>query len=488
MSTFPYLLTVSLYLVLFYGCYALLLRRNTFFSLNRVYLLLGILASLLLPFVELPSQATQSLPVGTVTLPAFTVGAGDASATNNFSLSQWFWLIYWAGVVVMGVRLIVNLRAVFTLIRTGTVESWQGLHLVQLTNDSVPSFSFGRYMVLNHTDWRTRPNMLIRHELAHIQQRHTADILFVELVRVAFWFNPVLYFYKRALQEVHEFLADQVAINQENTIHNPSSEYARQLVAYALQTSPSTLTTPFASLSTLKQRIVMLHKPASNRSALLGYAFVLPVAALLTMCTQPDKELVQVGKEKEVIIDIPKSNQFKGVQGEVYTVVENQPEFPGGMAALGNYLEKNLKYPMAAQRANVSGRVFLSFIVTTAGEIKNVEVLKGIGFGTDEEALRVVAAMPRWQPGSQGGVPVNVKYNLPINFQLEEEEIDGQTSEYLQKTYNTFLVNGESVGYGGYVKAMKEVTPFMKEKGSKIGIRFDAKNSTLALRIADNNL
>ncbi|QKZ11200.1 TonB family protein [Spirosoma sp. KUDC1026] len=489
MSTFSYPLTASLYLVLFYGCYALFLRRNTFFGLNRAYLLLSVLASLALPFVELPSQATESLPVGTVTLPAFTVGAADTSTTDGLSLSQWLWLIYGAGVAVMLIRLVVNLRAVFTLIRTGTVESWQGLRLVQLPDDSTPSFSFGRYLVLSQTDALLRPDMLIRHEIAHIRQRHTADILFIELVWAAFWFNPVLYFYKRSLQEVHEFLADQAAVRQETNPQNTSSDYARQLVAYALQTSPSALTTPFASLSTLKQRILMLQKPASNRSALLRYALVLPVAALLIMCTQPEKELVQVEKKNNVITDIPKSNQFKGVQGEVYTVVEKQPEFPGGMKALGNYMEKNLKYPMPAQRANVSGRVFLSFIVTTDGEIKNVEVLKGLGFGTDEEALRVVAAMPRWTPGSQDGVPVNVKYNLPINFVLEEEgDIDGQTSEDLKKTYNTFLVNGKSVGYDGYIKAMKAVTALMNEKDSKIGIQFDAKNGVLAMKTENYNL
>jgi TonB family protein len=445
MSTFPYLLTVSLHLVLFYGCYALLLRRNTFFSLNRAYLLLGILASLLLPLVELPSQATESLPVGTITLPAFTVGTDNTSATDGFSLSQWLWLVYGAGALVMVVRLVINLRAVFTLIRTGTVESWQGLRLIQLPNDQIPSFSFGRYMVLNQTDSLVRPDMLIRHEIAHIQQRHTADILFVELVWVAFWFNPVLYFYKRALQEVHEFLADQAAIRQENNVHNPSSDYARQLVAYALQTSSSTLTTPFASLSTLKQRIVMLHKPASNRSALLSYAFVLPVAALLTMCTQPEKEIVQTEKES-LITTVP--SQVKGVEGEIYTVVENQPEFPGGMEQLGKYLSDNLKYPAAAEKANAEGRVFVSLIVTTTGEVKNVKILKGIGYGADEEAARVVAAMPRWKPGSQDGVPVNVQYNLPINFALEDDKSaagQNRTEVDFLKGIDHVMVNGKEV-------------------------------------------
>ena len=103
----------------------------------------------------------------------------------------------------------------------------------------------------------------------------------------------------------------------------------------------------------------------------------------------------------------------------IFTVVEQQPEFSGGMSALGQYLQKTLRYPAAAQRANVSGRVFMSFVVNTDGSIQDVSVLKGLGFGTDEEAIRVVKGMPKWRPGKQSGRPVRVKFQLPINFTLE---------------------------------------------------------------------
>jgi protein TonB len=104
---------------------------------------------------------------------------------------------------------------------------------------------------------------------------------------------------------------------------------------------------------------------------------------------------------------------------KVFTVVEQQPEFPGGTSEMYKYLSKSIKYPSAASRANVSGRVFMSFVVNTDGSIQDVQVLKGLGFGCDEEAMRVVKAMPKWKPGKQSGRAVRVKYNLPINFQLE---------------------------------------------------------------------
>lgn len=103
---------------------------------------------------------------------------------------------------------------------------------------------------------------------------------------------------------------------------------------------------------------------------------------------------------------------------KVFTVVEQHPEFPGGMRKLGEYIEQNLHYPDAARRARVEGRVFVSFVVTDEGHIENVNVLKGIGFGTNEEAIRLVASMPNWIPGRLAGKAVSVAYNLPINFSL----------------------------------------------------------------------
>ncbi|AKD53759.1 M56 family metallopeptidase [Spirosoma radiotolerans] len=434
MNALPYLLTASLYLALFYGCYGLLLRRNTFFGLNRVYLLVSVVLSLLLPLVELPGGTANSLPVGAITLPTFVVGNPHPSQNDGLTTAHWIWLLYGFGVIVMLVRLGVHLRAVFALIKRGTVEKRSEYTLVLLPDDSksqTPSFSFGRYLVLNHSDALTQPEVLMRHEKAHIRQRHTADILFIELVRAMFWLNPLLGLYKGALQEVHEFLADR------SVLQTPQPDYPRQLVAYALDIPSAALTTPFVSKSTLKQRIVMLQKPQTNRRALLSYALVLPLAALLTMCTQSEQDQTAL-----TTADASAQKTVK-VEGEIFTVVENQPEFPGGMKGLTTYMEKNLKYPEAAQKANVHGRVFVSFIVTKMGEITDVQLLKGIGYGADDEAVRVVQNMPKWTPAKQNGQLVNVKYNLPINFQADEAT--PVTNESAFKGIDVFLVDGKPV-------------------------------------------
>jgi len=103
---------------------------------------------------------------------------------------------------------------------------------------------------------------------------------------------------------------------------------------------------------------------------------------------------------------------------EIFDVVENSPEFPGGMEAWNQYLSKNLKYPTQARRMGIEGTVYVVFVVNTDGSVQDVELLRGIGGGCDEEALRVVSGAPKWSPGKQRGRPGRVRMRLPIRFKL----------------------------------------------------------------------
>ena len=107
------------------------------------------------------------------------------------------------------------------------------------------------------------------------------------------------------------------------------------------------------------------------------------------------------------------------VEEEIFRVVESAPEFPGGEEALYDYLAKNMRYPDMAKEAGISGKVFLTFVVEKDGSITDVQLLRGIGGGCDEEAIRVVQKMPTWAPGRQRNIPVRVQYNLPIKFTLQ---------------------------------------------------------------------
>lgn len=107
------------------------------------------------------------------------------------------------------------------------------------------------------------------------------------------------------------------------------------------------------------------------------------------------------------------------VEEEIFTIVEDMPSFPGGEEALFKYLGQNIKYPQIAKEAGITGRVFVNFVIDKQGNVTDVKVLRGIGGGCDEEAVRVVKNMPKWSAGKQRGKPVKVSYNLPIKFSLK---------------------------------------------------------------------
>lgn len=122
---------------------------------------------------------------------------------------------------------------------------------------------------------------------------------------------------------------------------------------------------------------------------------------------------------EETYIEKAVQEEDEVVEQEIFTIVEEQPSFPGGEAALFEYLKKNIVYPTIAKESGIQGTVFVQFVVEPDGSVSNVKVLRGIGGGCDEEAVRVVKSMPRWNPGKQRGKPVRVYFNLPIRFVLQ---------------------------------------------------------------------
>ncbi|MDD3636647.1 MAG: energy transducer TonB [Bacteroidales bacterium] len=129
---------------------------------------------------------------------------------------------------------------------------------------------------------------------------------------------------------------------------------------------------------------------------------------------------VEVDQETEIEVYVPPvMEEEEVVEAEIFTVVESMPEFPGGPAKMMEYIAKNIKYPAMARESGIQGRVFVNFVVEPDGSVSNVKVLRGIGGGCDEEAVRVVEAMPKWTPGRQRGKAVRVSFNLPVRFTLQ---------------------------------------------------------------------
>ena len=413
MELLIYIGKVSLYWTLFYTCYWLFLRQHTFFSWSRFYLLGSLVVSLILPFLIYPEAAPKISVLYEVNAASFTI----AEKEESFGLFKWtniLGILYLAGTSFMIFKLYQNIRQLSGFLKQGEKIDLDDCTIVLINSNHVGSFSFLKWIVVNRNDYENHFDAILRHEMVHMQQRHSLDILLVEFMKIVFWFNPILIIYKKSLQEIHEFLADAEAPNREN--------YATFLVSYALNAPIASLTNHFFKPSQIKTRIKMIYKNRTSKWMLGSYVFAFAtigmVALFVAGCEQ--KENNELSETMEKLTESKKPVNLEGKK--IYTVVEQQPMFPGGIEEMYKFLGQNIRYPKAAVDAGATGRVFLSFVVTETGEVQDIVVLKGIGYGCDAEAIRVLSLFPKWEPAKQDGVPVNVRYNLPINFQMEESD------------------------------------------------------------------
>lgn len=153
-----------------------------------------------------------------------------------------------------------------------------------------------------------------------------------------------------------------------------------------------------------------------------------PVVQLPEIIEVPDEEEIEEEIEVDLDVEITEETVIEDIVfeeapaeeevDEIFTIVEDKPTFPGGDGAMYKYLGKSIDYPSQARRMGIEGRVFVQFIVGKDGQIREVQAIKGIGAGCDEEAVRVIKAMPKWKPGKQRGRPVQVRMVLPVFFKL----------------------------------------------------------------------
>ena len=282
-------------------------------------------------------------------------------------------------------------------------------------------FSFFNLLFINkalHSD-NNSSRQIIKHEEIHIKQLHSVDVLLVETLIIFQWFNPFTYILRNAIAENHEYLADRGTIAAIENI----SEYKVLVLSHSIQQRTSMFANNF-SYSLIKNRLKMMEKQKSTfRMTLSVIGFVMILAIVALSCSLENKPAkaarppAQVNQPKVSKPAVAKKQQ-QPENDTIYIVVKNMPEFPKGKKAFLKYLSDNINYPAQAKEKRIQGRVFINFTVEKDGTISGINVLRGIGGGCDEEAVRVVKAMPRWIPGKQHGKPVRVDFNLPVKFVL----------------------------------------------------------------------
>ena len=448
---FVYILKSSVCLAIFYLFYRLLLARETFHRFNRFSLLGILLLSCLLPLVEVSvKQETEvhqtMLTLEQLLMMADAVNATEAGARAETATVTWIQvalLVYLAGIVFFAFRNVYSLVRLLMLLKSGKKEDI-GSYLpgrkervtLIVHNCDIAPFSWMGYIVISRKDLEENGREILIHELAHIHNRHSWDLLVADVCIFFQWFNPASWLLKQELQNIHEFEADETVIKE----GVDAKQYQLLLIKKAVGTRLYSMANSF-NHSKLKKRITMMLKEKSNPWARLKYLYVLPLAAIaVTAFARPEisekmeeisavkvNDLAEIVQEKVLQDTVKVSKDEKkdalvvtGVKSKeeeeivIFEVVEQMPEYPGGMSALQKYLSE--KIAGSPIKGKVGGRVMVGFTVAETGKIKDVRVLQSDEASLNQEAERIVSEMPDWIPGKQRGRPVPVKYTVPIRF------------------------------------------------------------------------
>lgn len=467
-SLLVYTLKSALVLTLLYLPYTLMLRKESFFRMNRVTLLTILMLALVLPLCDFPSLAIAEQPavydvhhriMQIVQNAETSEPHSPVAALKSFSWLALIAFIYMIGVAIAFVIRLWQLFRIGKQIRGGCLwKEKQGEATVYCHINDVAPFSWMRNIVISENDYQTDGSReILLHEKAHIFCRHSLDILLLTLVEILQWWNPIVYLLGSSLRDVHEYEADDHVLQQGISLHN----YQNLLVKKALANTSYAFANNF-NHSLIKKRLYMMNHPRSNPWLRSKVLYILPVTlVVLTAFATPKlnetvekivKEIkVPVAKtvteetveptegkmkplmtkagistplqqnesiEGEAVSDNPDSaNYVNNVHLDEYNSLYQSPEFPGGMKALKAYVQQHVTQTLQ-EGAPVAGKqAYVQFHVRKDGTIDDIGLVSGDGEAYCE-AVKMVEQMPRWTPArdhigriTDGYFVLTVNYN-----------------------------------------------------------------------------
>lgn len=428
-SLLIYLLQSGLILGALYLIYWLFLRRDTFFGINRVYLISSVFVSLVFPLMKFSfTKGGEQTYMVFLEPIIITQDSLRESMMSNFSTTQILLSIYIIGAAFFLFRFLYRLIQIGVLIRQNGISKRFGLKVVYVPHGFTPFSFFNILFISREISDKTQLEKIVAHERIHIQQKHSADLILMEIISILQWFNPFIWLFRNSVKNIHEFQADHGVIET----GYDKRDYQKLLLNQTFGVQINTLSNNF-NHSLIKTRFKMMTKTKTKKAALLKMVIVVPAALILTLIfsisvtdrviAQTDSEAKKVEKAQEPVTKSQKDE-------EIFTVVEEMPSFPGGKDAMFKFISTNIKYPESARKNGVHGRVFISYVVEKDGKINDVEIIRGFDKECDAEALRVVKMMPNWNPGKEKGKAVRTKFNLPIAFMLDGKgEKESKTGE-----------------------------------------------------------
>jgi hypothetical protein len=435
MNALSYLIQVNIYLLLFYGLYLLMLRNETFFKMNRLYLVGSTLLAIAIPLLkaewikelfvnEQIYEATQkvntTLNEVVITAPSAS-GAGYLQPSDEISnalssnTADLFWIAYASVTGILLLNFFWKLYLVRRAINRGAKSQ---------------AFSFFNRVVV---DKQLKGNeTILEHEMVHVKQWHSLDVIFFELFTAFNWFNPIAFAYKKAIKNIHEFIADETAADK----LNDKAEYALLLVSNVFGTQTQKLTNSFYSDSMLKRRLVMLNKNKSRKVAILKYGFSVPLFAIMIIFSSATIEKSETIKAIAANMDsnipevlealnngaIPAEIEdalFEEPVVKKRPVTINAPHLARPVDSISlplvhKYFARSVKYPAADQEDWKVGTTYLTFELDNAGVLHNPSVVQAMSDISRAEVLRVLKNVEPFGVGMKGKYILGIKYVLNL--------------------------------------------------------------------------
>jgi hypothetical protein len=380
---FIYLLKSSGLIAVFYLAYLFLVRKETFFNSNRWFLLFGLFTSLLLPFffikkiilVEKPKISMEDLVVYS---QQSTRTVQDVPVVEAFDWMQLFWFGYIIIACALVIKIIFNFTSLYRMLYQQQVVKIENFKLVNL-NDTIAPFSFFNYIVYNadlYSDDELKSILL--HEKIHSKERHSFDVLIAETLCAAFWFNPFIWLYKKAIIQNLEYIADQKAIEQ----LDDKKSYQHALLKVVSNQNCLPITNNFyhpclpAGRSLIKKRIIMLNQNQSHKRSSWKYAVVIPVLIGFVFLFQV--KVIAQDKFTATSNDVALGNALENGLAPQHDIIVEQPEVTPTVArGEGSYVfdktetDENLK----DDAADISKAHDIKFVISNVKRNSNGEII-----------------------------------------------------------------------------------------------------------------
>jgi TonB family protein len=412
------LIEVNVVIVLLFLGY-LAIRNRLSFKQQRGVLLaapfLAILGVLVKSWIDI-SNVSYSIPI--VKLEPIFVGQQPAvMSLSEPSLSLTFY--YGIGVIVISAILIFRLTKLGLFFARNKSESKGKYHIYKV--DGKSSFSFFNRIQITPSLSAEEQEIVLEHEIMHVDKKHSIDNMVTELLHVVFWFNPIFFFIKRELINLHEFEVDDVMFKKHQV------GYMKFLLNFALGTTTSNylLTSRFYNKLTLKKRIKIMKTNYKKSSWLLGLIPIAAIAVTLVQCTKEDvgpdvTESAENTFEREPVAD--GFNLYGSEEASAMMYFKQIWSGDSEDIPFMVFVAENTTYPQEAIENGEEGNVIVEFIVSPEGTIENCWIKEGVSESLDKEALRVVSEAPYFEPTIVDGKPIRVQYWAPIIFELADAE------------------------------------------------------------------